>query len=168
MSPPGLDSVLPPPQGRYPLGIALPPLLPIWSLIISLKGDFLLLAASQTRSSWTAPGFLGTSMPSSSWLTWIPQNSMASQQASTQGFHSQKTNTGYPGAVHTLLIGPPQGQSGNQLCGLILAPVPGRPDHLPLFARFVAGHVGSEVGTSMLLSEEVRKILAFGIRQGRA
>ena len=168
MSPPGLDAVLPPPQGRYPLGIALPPLLPIWPLIIPLRGDFLLLAASQTLSSWGAPGFLGTSMPSSSWLTWIPQSSMASQRASTLGSHSQLTNTGYPGAVHTLLIGPPQGQSGNQPGGLILAPVPGRPDHLPVFARFVAGHVGSEVGTSMLLSEKVRNILAFGVRQGWA
>ena len=79
MSPPGLDTVVAPPRGRCPLGIALPPLLPVWPLIISLRGDFPLPAASQAHSSWSAPGFLGTSVPSSSWLTWIPQDSTASQ-----------------------------------------------------------------------------------------
>ena len=62
-----------------------------------------MLAASQAYSSWCGPGLPGIAVPSSWWLTWVPQNSMAGQHDSALRSCCQWPHTGHPMRGHPLL-----------------------------------------------------------------
>lgn len=71
-----------------------------------------MLAASQAYSSWCGPGLPGMAVPSSWWLTWAPQNSMAGQHDSALRSRYLWPPTGHPACGHPLLRELPRGRVG--------------------------------------------------------